>query len=141
MPVRSRRRTTTRGGFTTCTCTNVARPLYDAWAQTTSPWDPGITHGSLTRYDYILLNSVPQGQVTLGSGTVTVRPPVPHHMTLLPFNDESDHYGVHAVLNRWQPHCMPVEALLPQAGYTLPGGGSGGAPDEVTFGPWPNNQV
>jgi hypothetical protein len=59
----------------------------------------------------------------------------------MPFNDESDHQGVHAVLNRWQQYCMPVEAFAPQAGYTLPGGSQGGAPNEVTLGPWPNNQT
>lgn len=115
---------------------NVAKPLYDAWAQTTSSWDPGITCGSKKRFDYIFLNCIP------GSGT---EPPyrrrlVPHHMTILPFNDESDHYGVHAVLNRWQPHCMPVEARAPQDGYTGADGSWSGGPNQVTWGPWPNNQ-
>ncbi len=115
---------------------NVASPLYDAWAQTTSPWDPGITCGSKKRFDYIFLNCIP------GSGTELPyrRRIVPHHMTILPFNDESDHYGVRAVLNRWQPYCMPVEARTPQAGYTAPDGSWSGGPNEITWGPWPNNQ-
>lgn len=115
---------------------NAASPLYDAWAQTTSPWDPGITSGSRKRYDYIFLNCVPSG----GAEPPYQRQLVPHHMTILPFNDESDHYGVHAVLNRWQPHCMPFEGRTPQAGYTAPDGSWSGGPNEITLGPWPNNQ-
>lgn len=65
---------------------------------------------------------------------------VPHHLTILPFNDESDHYGVHAILNRWLPHCMPIEARAPQDGYTGPDGSWIGAPNQVTWGPWPNNE-
>jgi hypothetical protein len=115
---------------------NAARPLYDAWAQTTSPWDPGVTHGTEDRLDYIFLNAVPAS----GAQPPYQRRLVPHHMTLLPFNDESDHHGVLAVLNRWQPYCMPVEARAPQAGYSLPGG-PGPAPNQLSLGPWPNNQV
>ncbi|HOW19361.1 MAG TPA: hypothetical protein PLC79_10010, partial [Phycisphaerae bacterium] len=116
---------------------SIASPLYDAWAQTTSPWDPGITSGSRKRYDYIFLNCVPAA----GASPPYQRLLVPHHMTILPFNDESDHYGVRAVLNRWQPYCMPADAFLPQAGYTSPGGSQPTAPDQATLGPWPNDQV
>lgn len=110
---------------------NPASPLCDAWAQTTSPLDPGATNFGAKRLDYIFFNTSPGG---------VERRQVPQHLTLRFDDSMSDHAGVHAVFNRWQPHCMPAEAMAPQAGYTLPGAATGGqAPNEVTFGAWPNN--
>ena len=120
------------GGYFAGTRTpSAASPLCDAWAQTTSPLDPGATNFGAKRLDYIFFNSSP--------GPLERRL-VPHHLTLQFDDSMSDHAGVHAVINRWQQYCMPAEALAPQAGYTLPGGDTGGSnPNQTNFGVWPNN--
>lgn len=91
--------------------------LYDTWAATTSPYDPGITNGTANRLDYIFMNAQPRPWS---------RRMVPQHMTILFDKTMSDHLGVHAVINDWQAYCTPVEASAPQAGQTLD--------------TWPNNQ-
>src|SRR5262249_19727252 len=72
------------------------RPLYDAWARTTSPRDRGITQqNDHDRLDYILAFPAPYTAGDL-EGPVCVQ-----HMTIpTDFRDlESDHYLVHADLN------------------------------------------
>ncbi len=91
------------------------RPLYDAWARTTSPQDRGITQGNdKDRLDYVL--GFPQryeaGEL---EGPVCVQ-----HMTIpVDFQLlESDHYMVHADLNIGFFHCHPqiaYEVNLQQA--------------------------
>jgi hypothetical protein len=80
------------------------RPLYDAWANTTSPQDRGITNDTdKDRLDYILSFPEPYRQGGL-EGPVCVQ-----HMTVpTDFQDlESDHYMVHADLNVGFFHCHP----------------------------------
>ena len=80
------------------------RPLYDAWARTTSPQDTGITQGNdKDRLDYIL--SFPERYEIGGlEGPVCAQ-----HMTIpVDFQLlESDHYMVHADLNIGFFHCHP----------------------------------
>ncbi len=80
------------------------RPLYDAWARTTSPRDTGPTNANdKDRLDYIL--SFPQRYEVGGrEGPLCVQ-----HMTIpVDFQLlESDHYLVHADLNVGFFHCHP----------------------------------
>ncbi len=80
------------------------RPLYDAWARTTSPRDTGPTNANdQDRLDYIL--SFPQRYEAGGrEGPLCVQ-----HMTIpVDFQLlESDHYLVHADLNVGFFHCHP----------------------------------
>lgn len=85
-----------------------SRPLYDAWARTTSSRDKGITNqNDDERLDYIL--SFPE-PYTSGEreGPVCVQ-----HMTIpTDFRDlESDHFLVHADLNIGNDHCSPQIAF------------------------------
>ena len=80
------------------------RPVYDAWAKTTSPQYPGITNDNdKDRLDYIL--SFPEPYRSGGrEGPLCVQ-----HMTIpTDFQDlESDHFMVHADLNEGFFHCHP----------------------------------
>jgi len=84
-----------------------AGTLYDTWARTTSPWDPGVSHPESSRYDYIFMNSVP------GAAD---RRLIPQHMTIWANSSMSDHLGIHAVINQHSQYCTPVEARAPQQG-------------------------
>jgi hypothetical protein len=79
--------------------------LYDAWARTNSPADPGITNYiDAERYDYILAAPAPY---TVGSGPDA--PVCVQHMTIpTDFQDlESDHNMVVADLNLGYFFCHP----------------------------------
>jgi endonuclease/exonuclease/phosphatase family metal-dependent hydrolase len=94
-----------------------SRPLYDAWARTTSPQYKGITNqNDHERLDYILSFPEPYAAGDL-EGPVCAQ-----HMTIpTDFRDlDSDHYLVHADLNIGNFHCSPQIA------------------DEVTLEPAPN---
>lgn len=107
--------------------------LYDTWALTTSPHDPGATSGPKNRLDYILMNSFP--------GAIDRRL-APQHLTLLGDSSMSDHLGVHAVINDFEPHCLPVDAITPQSAYALPGAASATAcPGNATDTGWANNEI
>jgi len=84
------------------------RPLYDAWARTTSKDDRGITNqNDHERLDYVLSFPEPYTQGDL-EGPMCVQ-----HMTIpTDFRDlESDHYMVHADLNIGTFHCSPQIAM------------------------------
>lgn len=84
------------------------RPLYDAWARTTSPLDRGVTQqNDHERLDYILAFPEPYAAGDL-EGPVCVQ-----HMTIpTDFRDlASDHYLVHADLNIGTFHCSPQIAF------------------------------
>ncbi len=107
--------------------------LYDTWALTTSPHDPGVTNGSKNRLDYIFMNSAP--------GAISRRL-APQHLTLLGDSSMSDHLGVHAVINDFEPHCVPVDAITPQSAYALPAAASAtSCPGNITGNAWPNNEI
>lgn len=79
-------------------------PLYEAWAQTTSKADPGLTnYVDGERFDYILAS--PERYATGGiEGPICVQHmTVPVDFAALP----SDHNMVHADLNRGFHHCHP----------------------------------
>ena len=80
------------------------KPLYDAWARTTSPQDRGVTNGhEKERLDYVA--AFPRPYISGGlEGPMCVQ-----HMTIpTDFQDlESDHYMVHADLNLGFFHCHP----------------------------------
>lgn len=104
------------------------RPLYDAWARTTSPLYPGITNqNDHERLDYILSFPEPYVQGDL-EGPMCVQ-----HMTIpTDFQDlESDHYMVHADLNIGTFHCSPHIALEVKL-EPVPAG-PGQPPREFTF--------
>ena len=103
------------------------RPLYDAWARTTSPDDRGETNqNDRERLDYVLSFPEPYREGDL-EGPVCVQ-----HMTIpTDFQDlESDHLMVYADLNIGSFHCSPQlamqVALDPQPRPGLP-------PQEFTF--------
>jgi hypothetical protein len=73
-------------------------PLYDAWAWTTSPFDPGYTSpGGTRRLDYIIHDHEP-GHVASA---------VQHIHHVLVGKTDSDHVAVAADLNHPSPFCLP----------------------------------
>jgi len=103
------------------------RPLYDAWARTTSRRDRGVTQqNDLDRLDYILAFPEPYTAGDL-EGPVCVQ-----HMTIpTDFRDlESDHYMVHADLNIGTFHCSPQIAFEVGLGASP---NPGLPPQEFTF--------
>ena len=103
------------------------RPLYDAWARTTSPQDKGVTNqNDHERLDYIL--SFPEPYVAGDlEGPLCVQ-----HMTIpTDFKDlESDHYMVHADTNIGTFHCSPQIAFEVKL---EPAVNPGNPPQEFTF--------
>ena len=86
-------------------------PLYEAWARTTSPADPGYTnYFDKERFDYILASPEPY-QSGGPEGPICVQ-----HMTIpTDFRAlESDHDMVHADLNIGFDHCHPQIAYKVQ---------------------------
>ncbi len=105
----------------------LTRPLYDAWARTSSPKEQNVTNDNdKDRLDYIL--GFPAPYQTGGvEGPVCFQ-----HMSVpTDFQDlESDHFMVHADLNLGFNFCHPQlahEVALKQAA------GPSGAPKESTF--------
>jgi hypothetical protein len=103
------------------------RPLYDAWARTTSPDDRGVTNqNDHERLDYILSFPEPYTAGDL-EGPLCIQ-----HVTIpTDFQDlQSDHYLVHADTNIGTFHCSP------QIAYRVnlePSPNPGMPPQEFTF--------
>ncbi|MDH3469583.1 MAG: hypothetical protein OES26_27475, partial [Gammaproteobacteria bacterium] len=102
-----------RLGFPAADAANTHYALYDAWAETTSETDLGISQDSGERLDYIV-------PARATKGTAATLPPlglcIQHIWSPPEFEGFSDHRPVAADINRDIPYCNPRLAYVPAAG-------------------------